>query len=149
MCFSYERNNCSYMIMIAAKAFFLFFCYILLRYETFVIALEEALKDMLPSLKDRAMKVDNCTFHCFKPRTLHLHPLRPFSTLSLCSFFFQSVFVLLKSKSEQERRLLTALVNKVSARSFFLCFFVIKKHVMPIKLVLIQFQLNREPGKFN
>lgn len=76
------------MIMIAAKAFFLFFCYILLRYETFVIALEEALKDMLPSLKDRAMKVDNCTFHCFKPRTLHLHPLRSFSTLSLCSFFF-------------------------------------------------------------
>ncbi|XP_078148825.1 protein SLOW WALKER 2-like isoform X1 [Carex rostrata] len=50
------------------------------RYETFVIALEEALKDMLPSLKDRAMK---------------------------------SVFVLLKSKSEQERRLLTALVNKL------------------------------------
>ncbi|KAJ3686788.1 hypothetical protein LUZ61_015952 [Rhynchospora tenuis] len=50
------------------------------RYEKFVIALEEALKDMLPSLKDRALK---------------------------------TVFLLLKSKSEQERRLLTALVNKL------------------------------------
>lgn len=27
------------------------------RYERFVIALEEALKDMLPNLKDKAMKV--------------------------------------------------------------------------------------------
>ncbi|XP_072984339.1 protein SLOW WALKER 2 [Typha latifolia] len=50
------------------------------RYEKFVIALEEALKDMLPNLKDKAMKI---------------------------------VFILLKSKSEQERRLLTALVNKL------------------------------------
>ncbi|KAJ3692481.1 hypothetical protein LUZ60_012831 [Juncus effusus] len=50
------------------------------RYEKFVIALEDALKDMLPNLKDKAMK---------------------------------TVFVLLKSKSEQERRLLTALVNKL------------------------------------
>ncbi|XP_020088571.1 CCAAT/enhancer-binding protein zeta isoform X2 [Ananas comosus] len=50
------------------------------RYEKFVIALEEALKDMLPNLKDKAMK---------------------------------AVFILLKSKSEQERRLLTALVNKL------------------------------------
>ncbi|KAM3241992.1 hypothetical protein ACQJBY_054610 [Aegilops geniculata] len=50
------------------------------RYEKFVIALEDALKDMLPSLKDKAMK---------------------------------TVSVLLKSKSEQERRLLTALVNKL------------------------------------
>uniref|UniRef100_A0ACD5Z4G6 Uncharacterized protein n=1 Tax=Avena sativa TaxID=4498 RepID=A0ACD5Z4G6_AVESA len=50
------------------------------RYEKFVIALEDALKDMLPSLKDKAMK---------------------------------TVSTLLKSKSEQERRLLTALVNKL------------------------------------
>lgn len=50
------------------------------RYEKFVIALEDALKDMLPSLKDKAMK---------------------------------TVSALLKSKSEQERRLLTALVNKL------------------------------------
>ncbi|XP_020198114.1 protein SLOW WALKER 2 [Aegilops tauschii subsp. strangulata] len=50
------------------------------RYEKFVIALEVALKDMLPSLKDKAMK---------------------------------TVSALLKSKSEQERRLLTALVNKL------------------------------------
>lgn len=50
------------------------------RYERFVIALEEALKDMLPNLKDRAMK---------------------------------TVYNLLKSKSEQERRLLTALINKL------------------------------------
>ncbi|XP_038990337.1 CCAAT/enhancer-binding protein zeta [Phoenix dactylifera] len=50
------------------------------RYERFVIALEEALKDMLPNLKDKAMK---------------------------------TVYTLLKSKSEQERRLLTALVNKL------------------------------------
>lgn len=50
------------------------------RYEKFVIALEESLKDMLPNLKDKAMK---------------------------------TVYDLLKSKSEQERRLLTALVNKL------------------------------------
>ncbi|GJN14287.1 hypothetical protein PR202_gb01090 [Eleusine coracana subsp. coracana] len=50
------------------------------RYEKFVIALEDAVKDMLPNLKDKAMK---------------------------------TVFILLKSKSEQERRLLTALVNKL------------------------------------
>jgi len=50
------------------------------RYERFVMALEDAVKDMLPNLKDKAMK---------------------------------TVFMLLKSKSEQERRLLTALVNKL------------------------------------
>ncbi|XP_020257068.1 CCAAT/enhancer-binding protein zeta [Asparagus officinalis] len=50
------------------------------RYERFVVALEEALKDMLPNLKDKAMK---------------------------------TVYILLKSKSEQERRLLSALVNKL------------------------------------
>ncbi|KAF0914301.1 hypothetical protein E2562_027857 [Oryza meyeriana var. granulata] len=50
------------------------------RYEKFVIALEDALKDMLPNLKDKAMK---------------------------------TVFILLKEKAEQERRLLTALVNKL------------------------------------
>ncbi|KAL6644210.1 hypothetical protein ACP70R_015818 [Stipagrostis hirtigluma subsp. patula] len=50
------------------------------RYEKFVMSLEDALKDMLPNLKDKAMK---------------------------------TVFILLKSKSEQERRLLTALVNKL------------------------------------
>ncbi|CAM8901251.1 unnamed protein product [Rhodiola kirilowii] len=50
------------------------------RYERFVIALEEASKDLLPALKDRALKM---------------------------------MFILLKSKSEQERRLLTALVNKL------------------------------------
>lgn len=50
------------------------------RYERFVAALEEALKDMLPTLKDKAMK---------------------------------TVYALLKSKSEQERRLLTAIVNKL------------------------------------
>ncbi|KAG0477200.1 hypothetical protein HPP92_014041 [Vanilla planifolia] len=50
------------------------------RYERFVIALEEALKDVLPSLKDKAMKTS---------------------------------YVLLMSKPEQERRLLSALVNKL------------------------------------
>ncbi|KAG6477513.1 hypothetical protein ZIOFF_066780 [Zingiber officinale] len=50
------------------------------RYERFVTALEEAIKDMLPNLKDKAMK---------------------------------TVFILLKSKPEQERKLLTALVNKL------------------------------------
>lgn len=50
------------------------------RYEKFVIALEDALKDMLPNLKDKSMKM---------------------------------VFNLLEKKSEQERRLLTALVNKL------------------------------------
>ncbi|XP_039127762.1 CCAAT/enhancer-binding protein zeta [Dioscorea cayenensis subsp. rotundata] len=50
------------------------------RYERFVIALEESLKDMLPNLKDKAMK---------------------------------TVYVLLKSKPEQERKLLAALVNKL------------------------------------
>ncbi|XP_066397430.1 protein SLOW WALKER 2-like isoform X2 [Miscanthus floridulus] len=52
----------------------------LMRYVRFVVALEDAVKDMLPNLKDKAMK---------------------------------TVFMLLKSKSEQERRLLTALVNKL------------------------------------
>lgn len=32
------------------------------RYERFVIALEEALKDMLPNLKDKAMKVSRRFF---------------------------------------------------------------------------------------
>ncbi|CAN6210434.1 unnamed protein product [Urochloa humidicola] len=50
------------------------------RYKKFVMSLEDAVKDMLPNLKDKAMK---------------------------------TVFILLKSKSEQERRLLTALVNKL------------------------------------
>ncbi|XP_025818280.1 ribosome biogenesis protein NOC1 isoform X3 [Panicum hallii] len=48
------------------------------RYEKFVMSLEDAVKDMLPNLKDKAMK---------------------------------TIFILLKSKSEQERRLLTTLVN--------------------------------------
>ncbi|XP_057535656.1 protein SLOW WALKER 2 [Amaranthus tricolor] len=51
-----------------------------LRYEHFVSALEEASKDMLRVLKDKALKM---------------------------------MYALLRSKSEQERRLLTALVNKL------------------------------------
>ncbi|XP_058226895.1 protein SLOW WALKER 2 isoform X2 [Rhododendron vialii] len=50
------------------------------RYERFVIALEEASRDMLPILKDKALK---------------------------------TMYTLLRSKSEQERRLLSALVNKL------------------------------------
>jgi ribosome biogenesis protein MAK21 len=50
------------------------------RYERFVFALEEASKDVLAILKDKALK---------------------------------TIYVLLKSKSEQERRLLSALVNKL------------------------------------
>ncbi|XP_077240901.1 CCAAT-binding factor [Tasmannia lanceolata] len=50
------------------------------RYERFVAALEEASKDMLPILKDKALK---------------------------------TMYALLRSKSEQERRLLSALVNKL------------------------------------
>lgn len=50
------------------------------RYERFVSALEEASKDMLRVLKDKALKI---------------------------------MYALLRSKSEQERRLLTALVNKL------------------------------------
>ncbi|GLU14192.1 hypothetical protein SLE2022_307760 [Rubroshorea leprosula] len=50
------------------------------RYERFVVALEEASRDMLPALKDKALK---------------------------------TMYVLLKSKPEQERRLLSALVNKL------------------------------------
>lgn len=50
------------------------------RYERFVFALEEASRDMLPELKNKALK---------------------------------TIYVLLKSKSEQERRLLSALVNKL------------------------------------
>ncbi|XP_065855876.1 protein SLOW WALKER 2 [Euphorbia lathyris] len=50
------------------------------RYERFVFALEEASRDMLPILKDKALK---------------------------------TMYALLKSKSEQERRLLTGLVNKL------------------------------------
>ncbi|KAL5579637.1 hypothetical protein UlMin_012079 [Ulmus minor] len=51
-----------------------------LRYERFVIGLEEASRDMLPVLKHKALK---------------------------------TIFSLLKNKSEQERRLLSALVNKL------------------------------------
>ncbi|KAK9290836.1 hypothetical protein L1049_009014 [Liquidambar formosana] len=50
------------------------------RYERFVIALEEASRDVLPELKDKALK---------------------------------TIYVLLRDKSEQERRLLSALVNKL------------------------------------
>ncbi|CAI0473109.1 unnamed protein product [Linum tenue] len=50
------------------------------RYERFVLALEDASRDMLPILKDKALK---------------------------------SMYMLLKSKSEQERRLLSSLVNKL------------------------------------
>ncbi|WCJ33430.1 CCAAT-binding factor [Euphorbia peplus] len=50
------------------------------RYERFVFALEEASRDMLPVLKDKALK---------------------------------TMYALLKSKSEQERRLLIGLVNKL------------------------------------
>ncbi|KAF7843646.1 CCAAT/enhancer-binding protein zeta [Senna tora] len=50
------------------------------RYERFVVALEEASRDMLPVLKNKALK---------------------------------SIYMLLRSKSEQERRLLSALVNKL------------------------------------
>ncbi|GAB2250041.1 hypothetical protein Droror1_Dr00013400 [Drosera rotundifolia] len=50
------------------------------RYERFISALEEASRDMLAILKDKALK---------------------------------TIYVLLKSKSEQERRLLSSLVNKL------------------------------------
>ncbi|KAK2997111.1 hypothetical protein RJ639_025401 [Escallonia herrerae] len=50
------------------------------RYERFIFALEEASRDMLAVLKDKALK---------------------------------TIYALLKSKSEQERRLLSALVNKL------------------------------------
>ncbi|KAI7736052.1 hypothetical protein M8C21_030397, partial [Ambrosia artemisiifolia] len=50
------------------------------RYERFIFALEEASKDVLATLKDKALK---------------------------------TIYALLKSKSEQERRLLSALVNKL------------------------------------
>ncbi|OMO70572.1 CCAAT-binding factor [Corchorus capsularis] len=50
------------------------------RYERFVIAVEEASRDMLPALKDKALK---------------------------------TMYILLKSKSEQERKLLSSLVNKL------------------------------------
>nr|XP_043625221.1 CCAAT/enhancer-binding protein zeta [Erigeron canadensis] len=50
------------------------------RYEKYISALEEASRDVLATLKDKALK---------------------------------TIYVLLKSKSEQERRLLSALVNKL------------------------------------
>ncbi|MCL7036567.1 hypothetical protein MKW94_002438 [Papaver nudicaule] len=50
------------------------------RYERFVIALDEASRDMLPVLKEKALK---------------------------------TIYALLRSKSEQERRLLSGLVNKL------------------------------------
>ncbi|KAL1293724.1 hypothetical protein AAHE18_19G092200 [Arachis hypogaea] len=50
------------------------------RYERFVVALEEASRDMLPALKNKALK---------------------------------SIYILLSRKSEQERKLLSALVNKL------------------------------------
>ncbi|XP_004510554.1 protein SLOW WALKER 2 [Cicer arietinum] len=50
------------------------------RYERFVVALEEASRDMLPALKNKSLK---------------------------------TIYVLLSRKSEQERKLLTALVNKL------------------------------------
>ncbi|KAF5931690.1 hypothetical protein HYC85_027861 [Camellia sinensis] len=50
------------------------------RYERFVAAVEEASRDMLPILKDKALKI---------------------------------IYALLRSKSEQERKLLSSLVNKL------------------------------------
>ncbi|KAK7349332.1 hypothetical protein VNO77_06613 [Canavalia gladiata] len=50
------------------------------RYERFIVALEEASRDMLPALKTKSLK---------------------------------TIYVLLSRKSEQERRLLSALVNKL------------------------------------
>ncbi|KAL7180544.1 hypothetical protein ACSBR1_043694 [Camellia fascicularis] len=50
------------------------------RYERFVAAVEEASRDMLPILKDKALKI---------------------------------IYTLLRSKSEQERKLLSSLVNKL------------------------------------
>ncbi|KAJ4951263.1 hypothetical protein NE237_028095 [Protea cynaroides] len=50
------------------------------RYERFILALEEASRDMLPILKDKALK---------------------------------TIYALLRSKPEQERRLLSAIVNKL------------------------------------
>jgi ribosome biogenesis protein MAK21 len=50
------------------------------RYERFVTALDESSKDMLPELKDKALK---------------------------------TIYFMLTSKSEQERKLLVSLVNKV------------------------------------
>lgn len=54
------------------KLFFYFF-----RYERFVVALEEASKDMLPVLKDKALKV-----------SLNFLVYQPFFF-----FFFQTVFI--------------------------------------------------------
>ncbi|KAK4395034.1 CCAAT/enhancer-binding protein zeta [Sesamum angolense] len=59
------------------------------RYEKFISALEEASLDVIVKLKSMALKV------------------------SISSVFGQCDYTLLKSKSEQERRLLSSLVNKL------------------------------------
>lgn len=48
-----------YIYFLLFYVIFITFKYFHYRYERFVIALEEALKDMLPNLKDKAMKVSS------------------------------------------------------------------------------------------
>jgi len=50
----------------------------------------------------------------------------------------QTVFMLLKSKSEQERRLLTALVNKVS----YLFFYTMQLHFISLPFFQFQYMQN-------
>lgn len=171
------------------------------RYERFVIALEEASRDMLPILKDKALKVCGpdmpcpslyqiymhmSTQFCSICRAFYYHPLLfdfvllcihnsitclwsskccgfkitclGYSSQVLCTMFFhptvnsyhliirqdflelsyvfyfvQAMYTLLRSKSEQERRLLSALVNKVFSSDYF-CF---KNWQMPHFVIIL------------
>ncbi|KAA3452040.1 CCAAT/enhancer-binding protein zeta [Gossypium australe] len=75
-------------------------------YERFVVALEEASRDMLPALKDKALKLEIIILFAF------LFP-SGYNTNVSTFFYLQTMYVLLKSKPEQERKLLSSLVNKL------------------------------------
>lgn len=89
-----------------------------LRYEKYVAALEESSKDSLLVLKKKAVEVElrygdsQSLYVCV---SVFWMIMSSSITLSVC---LKALFDLLKSKPEQERRLLAALVNKVCMSCF-------------------------------
>lgn len=63
----------------------------------------------------------------------HLIIRQDFLELSYVFYFVQAMYTLLRSKSEQERRLLSALVNKVFSLDYF-CF---KNWQMPHSVIIL------------
>lgn len=70
------------------------------RYERFVIALEEASRDMLPILKDKALKVGGPDMPCPSLYQIYMHMstqfcsiCRDFITTHFCLILFYFVFI--------------------------------------------------------